>query len=325
MKIPSEPGGGSRCPPVTMRTRTSLALVLVAVPLHAQTVSAPVPGPTVQALRVHIDAPTAGVLDADLVVPFEATVNDPEVRSALLTVNGASYEVPVRAGRVRQQVVVVPGNNRVALTVTRGAEAVTDATTFHLRGERAEMVIVLSWPTEGEIIDLWVREPDGQTCKWDRRRTSNGGRLLDFSADAIGFGSQAYVTPRVDAGRYRVKVHYWSARGRDDERGAWTWQQAADALEDTERRLLGATGDARHALLDTQRTLEARLDRWASPGAPQTRVRAEVVLFPNTPSERRWRFDRNVDRSGQLLTLGEVVVDDAVIAAARRAAEGAVR
>lgn len=299
-----------------MRATLLAALTLLAPTLHAQ---------TREALAVRIAAPTAGVIDAELVVPFEATVSDPTVRTARLTVNGATYEVPVEGGRIRQQLVAVPGNNRVGVTVGRGGETATDATTFHLRGERAEMLVLLSWPTQGEIIDLWVREPDGQTCKWDRRRTASGGRLLDFSANAIGFGSQAYVTPRVSAGRYRVKVHYWSARGRDDERGAWTWEQAATELESIELRLPAATGAARATLLATQRTLEERLDRWAAPGAPQTRVRAEVVLFPNTPAERRWRFERNVDRNGQLLTLGEVEVDDALITVARRAAEREVR
>ena len=48
-------------------------------------------------------------------------------------------------------------------------------------------------------------------------------------------------------------------------------------------------------------------------------MRAEVVLFPNTASELRWRFERDVTRDGQLLTLGEIQVDDATIARARRA------
>lgn len=292
-----------------MRATPLAALVLVTPQLIAQ--SAP---PTAR-----ITAPTAGVIDADLVVPFEATVSPPTVLEALLTVNGATYEVPVSGGRVRQQIIAVPGNNRVGLTVTHQGRTVHDATTFHLRGERAEMVVLLAWPTQGEIIDLWVREPDGQTCKWDRRSTASGGRLLDFSANAIGFGSQAYVTPTVRAGRYRIKVHYWSSRGRDDERSPWTWRESVDALEDLEERLSGSSGEARRALLSRRAELEARLDQWASPGAPQTRVRAEVVLFPNTAAERRWRFERDVDRTGQLLTLGDVVVDEGHVAMARRA------
>ncbi len=292
-----------------MRPIALLALVVATPPLVAQTV----PPPT-----AHISAPTAGIVDADLVVPFEAAVTPASVQEALLTVNGSTYEVPVRGGRVQQQVIAVPGNNRVALTVSHGGHTVSDATTFHLRGARAELMVLLAWPTEGEIIDLWVREPDGQTCKWDHRTTPRGGRLLDFSTNAIGFGSQAYVTPEVHAGRYRIKVHYWSARGHGDERGGWTWRQAINALDDVEARLENTVGDARTLLLGRRAQLEAQLDRWATPGAPQTRVRAEVVLFPNSPAERRWRFTRDVERTGQLLTLGDVTVDDAMIALARR-------
>jgi hypothetical protein len=69
------------------------------------------------------------------------------------------------------------------------------------------------------------------------------------------------------------------------------------------------------------RDLRARLDRWARPGAPQTPVHAEVVLFPGTPFERRWRFDRVVQRAGQLLSLGEVEIDESLIRAARAARE----
>jgi len=291
-----------------MRTLPLLALLLATPPLPAQT-GAP--------LTVRITAPTAGVVDADLVVPFEATLSDASIRTARLTVNGATYEVPAEGGRVRQRIIAAPGNNRVAITAGEGPRAATDSTTFHLRGERAEMVVLLSWPTQGEIVDLWVREPDGQTCKWDRRSTTHG-RLLDFSADAIGFGSQAYVSSAVHAGRYRVKVHYWSGRGRDDARGSDAWEQGIAALDRAESRLAAALGAARAPLLAERAAAERALDRWALPGAPQTRVRAEVVLFPNTHAERRWRFERNVDRTGQLLTLGDVEVDDATLAAARR-------
>lgn len=298
-----------------MRKLPLLALFLAASPSLAQ---------THDALTVHIEHPTAGIVDADLVVPFEATVSDPAVRTARLTVNGATYEVPVEGGRVRQQVVAVPGNNRVAITVDGAGRTATDATTFHLRGERVEMVVILSWPSQGEIVDLWVREPDGHTCKWDRRQTEHG-RLLDFSANAIGFGSQAYVSSLVQAGRYRVKIHYWSARGHDDERGAWTWESAITHLDAVTERLPSLTGDARRAALDERRTLEHQLDEWSRPGAPQTRVRAEVVLFPNTASELRWRFERDVTRDGQLLTLGEIQVDDATIARARAAVHAEAR
>jgi hypothetical protein len=43
-----------------------------------------------------------------------------------------------------------------------------------------------------------------------------------------------------------------------------------------------------------------------------------VLLFPNTPHERRWRFDLTAQRSGQLQTLGEVEVTGAMLLDARR-------
>lgn len=276
-------------------------------------------------LSVQVTAPAAGVVDADLVVPFTARVSDPSLRTARLMVNGMDYEVPVHEGAITQTLVAVPGNNRVAVSVARGDETATDATTFYLRGARTELIVLLGWPAAGEIIDLWVREPDGQTCKWDQRTTTSGGRLLDFSTSAIGFGAQAYATPRVHAGRYRVKVHYWAASAPDDVRTEWTRAETLGRLDGVIARLPGAVGEDRARLATEQRALEDALDRWSLPGAPQTVVRAEVVLLPNTPWERRWRFDRTVDRTGQLLTLGEIEVDDALLTTARRGLEGAAR
>ena len=65
-------------------------------------------------LRVIIEDPHAGVVDGP-VVALTATVSDPAVRRATLVVNGAACDVPVEQGRVSQQIVAIPGNNRVAL------------------------------------------------------------------------------------------------------------------------------------------------------------------------------------------------------------------
>ncbi len=157
--------------------------------------AAPEPKAKPRPLKVTIETPTAGIQDGDHTLQLEAQVSDPRLRTALLSVNGAVYEVPVRGGRIEQTVVVVPGNNRVGLVVKRGAAVARDSVTFYMRGKRTDLVVLLTWAARGEIIDLWVREPGGETCKWDHRQTRGGGRLLDFSQDAIGFGSQAFVLP----------------------------------------------------------------------------------------------------------------------------------
>ncbi|MFO0609542.1 MAG: hypothetical protein U0324_40640 [Polyangiales bacterium] len=301
--------------PPTLRGLLAAAL-LAQLPAAAQD-RAPASPPA--PLTVAIRDPQAGVVDADLVTTFEATVSDPRVRTALLTVNGLSYEVPVRDGHVTQNLVVAPGNNRVALTATRNGVTASDSTTFFLRGPRVDLVVLLGWASRGEIIDLWTREPSGETCKWDHRETASGGRLLDFSTDAIGFGSQAYVLPTVAPGRYRVKIHYWSARAWDDDRSGVDLDSSLSRLDTLAEEIERATGADRLRLVDERGEVERRLDRWSEPAAPQTPVHGEIVLFPNSRHERRWRFDRTTPRTGSLDTLGEVEVSAEMIRAAREA------
>ncbi len=267
-------------------------------------------------LRVQIETPTGGIVDG-ATVELLARVSDPSVLSASMLVNGATYDVPVEGGQIRQTVVASPGNNRVGIVVQRGSEVARDSVTFRHTGDSVQMMIVLTWPSTGEIIDLWVREPGGETCKWDHRETRGGGSLLDFSQDAIGFGSQAYVLSTARAGRFRVKVHYWAAASFEDSRGWGTYEEMLEELERIDTRLREpAPNHVRLQLTDERSRLLQRLDAWSAPAAQQTPVHAEVVLFPGTRAERRWRFDLLAQRDGQLLTLGEVEITDAMIAAA---------
>lgn len=271
-----------------------------------------------QAPAVRIVEPTAGIVEGPIVT-LEAEVSDPEVLLATLVVNGASYSVPVEQGRITQRLVAVPGNNRVGVVIESQGQVARQSVTFRYEGEALEMVVLLGWPSRGEIVDLWVREPGGETCKWDHRQTATEGRLLDFSANAIGFGSQAYVLPRVSAGRYRVKVHYWGTTSDEDGRGWHGYEGLLSRLDELDEQLSATTIDAnaRQELQQERDRVQGRLDAWARPAAPQTPVRAEIVLFPGTHSERRYRFDVTVQRTGNLATVGEVEISDAMIRAAR--------
>ncbi|HMI89760.1 MAG TPA: hypothetical protein VK509_00275 [Polyangiales bacterium] len=270
-----------------------------------------------QALSVRIDDPSAGIVDGP-VVTLHAKVSDPQATDATLVVNGVSYPVPIEQGAVSQQIVAIPGANRIAVVVEHRGQVAKDSLTFSYRGEPMELVVLVGWPSRREIIDLWVREPGGETCKWDHRATANGGALLDFSADAIGFGSQAYVLRQARPGRYRVKVHYWGSYGDDDARDAWTYDELIERLDELDAQLAGKPAAVKRKELGGERSLViARLDAWASAGAPQTPIRGEAILFPGTRRERRFRFDVIVQRTGQLSGMGEIEIDAAQIAAAR--------
>lgn len=274
---------------------------------------------TAAPLSVRIDEPGGGVVAAQDTARLVATVSDPAVLTASITVHGMSYEVPVRDGRVEQTVVVLPGPNRVGVSVRRGDTVARDSVTFHVDGDPVDLVVLLGWSARGEIIDLWVREPDGETVKWDHRESTHGGRLLDFSSDAIGFGSQAYLRARASAGRYRVKVHYWSDGSRRSDRDDSAFEQALERLHAIDARLRASPPPSEAAALAAERAgVTARLDAWGLPAGAQTPLHAEVLLFANTPRERRWRFDLTAQRSGQLQTLGEVEVTSAMLLDARR-------
>ncbi len=274
---------------------------------------------TVTPLVVAITEPDAGVGLAGDTARLVATVSDPTVLTAQVTVHGITYEVPVRDGRVEQTFVTLPGANRVAVSARRGATVARDSVTFHVDGDPVDLVVLLGWSARGEIIDLWVREPDGETCKWDHRETSHGGRLLDFSSDAIGFGSQAYLRASVTPGRYRLKVHYWSDSARRSTRDDDAFATSLERLHAIDDRLRENPPPAEARQLTTERLdVIARLDTWGRPSGVQTPLHAEVLLFANTPRERRWRFELTAQRTGQLQTLGEVEITAAMLGAARR-------
>lgn len=263
-------------------------------------------------LRVEIEAPDRGVVHEGAVVEVVARVNDPALTEALLSVHGVVYEVPVRDGRLQQNIVVLPGQNRVGVVVRRGAERAQASSTFFVQREGVELMVLVGWSSRREIIDLWVREPNGETCKWDHRSTEEGGTLLDFSADAIGFGSQGYLAPTVQPGRYRLKIHYWSDEARREE--GQSIETLLDALNDAEAALRAhSSAPHREAVEAARRALE----RWAEPAGVQTPVHADVLLFANTPFERRWHFELIAQRTGQLQSLGEIEISEAMLREAR--------
>ncbi|MDB4929297.1 MAG: hypothetical protein JWM10_1781 [Myxococcaceae bacterium] len=298
-------------PPPALLGRRPFVLGLAA--LAAPRLASAQPSPPV---TVHIDEPAAGVVAAGDTVRLVATVTPASVLTALVTVHGASYEVPVRDGRVEQTVVVLPGTNRLGVS----AGGAHDSVTFRADGDPVDLVVLLGWSARGEIIDLWVREPDGETVKWDHRESAPGGRLLDFSSDAIGFGSQAYLRARAAPGRYRLKVHYWSDGARTQGRDTTDFDAALERLHAIDARLAAAPPrDEAAALAAERRAVTDRLDAWGRPSGVQTPLHAEVLLFANTAHERRWRFDMTAQRTGQLQTLGEVEVTSGMLLDARRA------
>jgi hypothetical protein len=74
---------------------------------------------------------------------------------------------------------------------------------------QADLRVTISWNTDATDVDLWVIEPDGTKCFYQKPRTAKGGELS--SDQRQGYGPERYQVLHAQPGVYRVLVHYFSA------------------------------------------------------------------------------------------------------------------
>ncbi|MDB4932049.1 MAG: hypothetical protein JWM10_4533 [Myxococcaceae bacterium] len=275
---------------------------------------------------VRIESPAAGIVDASETVRLRATVSDATVSTAQLDFNGVAYEVPVDRGVVEEELVPIPGNNRVVLAVRSGAVTARASTTFFLRVPNhlhlpvPPMHVVMSWDSGGSGLELAV----SRLCRGGSEECELAGRFYGSwrgltRADGA-FGMQCFTASApIAAGRYRVRVVTPASQGSDESDA---WDRSIATLDEAERDLAAAPPGDRAGLLDRRRRAIADLDRWAQPTTLQTRVHVDVVLFANTPRERRWRFDRVVQRLGRSPLVGGFEITEAMLRAADEAEDG---
>jgi tetratricopeptide (TPR) repeat protein len=68
------------------------------------------------------------------------------------------------------------------------------------------------WNSDSTDIDLWVIEPDGERCYYQRMRTPLGGQLYWDITD--GLGPELYHARKAAPGPYHVVVHYYGNRSQ---------------------------------------------------------------------------------------------------------------
>ena len=69
-----------------------------------------------------------------------------------------------------------------------------------------DLRVTLEWTRSDTDVDLWVTDPDGVICNYDRPVTPIGGRL---SGDVTnGFGPEEFVLKNAKAGEYTIEVEY---------------------------------------------------------------------------------------------------------------------
>ncbi len=73
----------------------------------------------------------------------------------------------------------------------------------------ADLVVMITWNTDGTDVDLHVTEPSGEECFYGHRGTRSGGQLTKDVTQ--GYGPEMYVLPSAPAGRYQIRAHYFAA------------------------------------------------------------------------------------------------------------------
>ena len=71
-----------------------------------------------------------------------------------------------------------------------------------------DLVVVLSWDTNGTDIDLHVTEPAGEECFYSHKTTASGG-ALDHD-NTTGLGPETYALRRAKPGKYKIDVEYFA-------------------------------------------------------------------------------------------------------------------
>ncbi len=77
-----------------------------------------------------------------------------------------------------------------------------------------DIVAVMSWNTDKTDIDLHVEEPGQQRVSYNSRSTFRGGNLDHDNTS--GYGPETYTLRHAPAGRYIIKVHYYSGQPPTD-------------------------------------------------------------------------------------------------------------
>lgn len=75
--------------------------------------------------------------------------------------------------------------------------------------DTADIVVMITWNTDGTDVDLHVTEPGGETCFYGHRNTRMGGRLTQDVTQ--GYGPEMYVLKNAQSGQYLVQAKYFAS------------------------------------------------------------------------------------------------------------------
>ncbi len=73
----------------------------------------------------------------------------------------------------------------------------------------ADLLVTITWNTDGTDVDLHVVEPTGEECFYSHPQTAIGGRITQDVTR--GYGPEMYLLAKAQAGTYQIRVNYFAA------------------------------------------------------------------------------------------------------------------
>lgn len=223
--------------------------------------------------EVRIEHP-AGGWSLERKVTVRGTVSDEKVQRAVLSLNGTDFQIRVDHGKFNQKLICSKGLNTVVVEARNPDGWGRDSVSFYSKVPNVDLKIYLIFDPQPFYIDLWVTEPNGAKCFWQKRTTDNGGILHDLYADqpggGVGMGPQAYTNTSAPAGEYLIQVNYWAG-------GSWGQGETSG----------GPYGTKRLAIVP---------------------IRVETVLYEGTDQEDRQVFTGVLTKPSDTYTVGRLRV-----------------
>ena len=137
------------------------------------------------------------------------TISDPQIKRAIIIINGSANEFDVQNGRFSYFVVLAPGENLIQIVAENAFGVGRDNVCLFASVPKRDVKIVMTWDTATDI-DLHVIDPTGEECYYQKRKTKSGG-MLDKD-DTDGFGPETFLMSNAIFGKYIVKVKYYGGK-----------------------------------------------------------------------------------------------------------------
>jgi hypothetical protein len=101
---------------------------------------------------VIITSPTDGFLTNNPAITVPGTIDDIAITSAVLTLNGASTNIPVSAGSFSQEITLVEGPNTISISATDAAGN-TGSAAISVTLDTTAPIITITSPTDGSLVN----------------------------------------------------------------------------------------------------------------------------------------------------------------------------